>query len=249
MPRRAPDWVDPDARPADYWNPADPVAAITGNITGQLRREMVRDIVSGLAPEGIGPLHESFLADVLPPAQRWHLGARHPAWMGGEYLPPYLPGEVEIARIVLRSSTQDVIAVRARRRGGRILYRVVDEYGDELGGLVWRPKSSRRPLTFAQLVALIDGLAYAGEDDVRGTFPDRLRARGCDHLELGAAFVRVESPFYRDLEAWYVRDGARWAAARRRGVPVGAEHAEPWDELADAHGDEPTEAGGDDGLA
>lgn len=39
-----------------------------------------------------------------------------PSWMGGEYLPDSEPGEVEIARIVLQSTTMDVFSIRARRR-------------------------------------------------------------------------------------------------------------------------------------
>ncbi len=42
---------DFDFRP-DYWEPAaDPITAITRNVKGQLRREMIADIVSGRAAE------------------------------------------------------------------------------------------------------------------------------------------------------------------------------------------------------
>ena len=51
----------------------------------------------------------------------------HPLYMGGNYLPNLRPGEVEIARIQIYSTTGDVAAVYARRVGPRIRYRVVDE--------------------------------------------------------------------------------------------------------------------------
>ena len=41
--------IDLDFRPASYWDAADPVVAITQNIKGQLRREMVRDFISAAA--------------------------------------------------------------------------------------------------------------------------------------------------------------------------------------------------------
>ena len=51
-------------------------------------------------------------------------------FMGGEYLPKLEKGEVEIARISLRSVTADQISARARRIGAQIEYAIVDEYGD-----------------------------------------------------------------------------------------------------------------------
>lgn len=38
-----------------------------------------------------------------------------PRWLGGEHLPPFERGEVEIVRVVLASTTRDVFRIRARR--------------------------------------------------------------------------------------------------------------------------------------
>jgi hypothetical protein len=48
--------------------------------------------------------------------------------LGGQFIPPYLTGEVEIARICLQSTTSDVISLRARPLPERIAYRIEDEY-------------------------------------------------------------------------------------------------------------------------
>ena len=78
-------------------------------------------------------------------------------FMGGEYLPDLLPDEVEIARATLKSTTMDVISVRARPTKHRIIYRIVDEYYDEnLFHYHLIQKTSIRPLTMRQLIALID---------------------------------------------------------------------------------------------
>jgi len=50
--------------------------------------------------------------------------------MGGEYLPPFLHDETEIARISLESTSADQITVRAQRLPDGIAYRIVDEYED-----------------------------------------------------------------------------------------------------------------------
>jgi hypothetical protein len=62
--------------------------------------------------------------------------------MGGEYLPNYRRREVEIVRIELKSTTSDVISLRARSSGSRIKYRLIDE-SDSGYGLP--QQSSKRP--------------------------------------------------------------------------------------------------------
>ena len=125
--------------------------------------------------------------DPAGPAQADHLakGELPPSWMDGEYLPDYLPGEVEIARIVLESVTQDVVSIRARRRGSvrRIVYRVVDQFGSEFD---FSPRSSRRPLSHGRLARLIDtlrnitnpveGLGYTVESRLYRTIGEHFRA-------------------------------------------------------------------------
>lgn len=48
--------------------------------------------------------------------------------VGRDYLPDLRRGEVEVASITIKSTTQDVTRLCARRGKSRILYRVMDEY-------------------------------------------------------------------------------------------------------------------------
>jgi hypothetical protein len=202
-------------RPASYWEHDDALAAIRSGIKGQNRRRMVTDAVTG----GIDP---GLLEDALDKGTRDRLGALHPSWMGGEYLPGYLPGEVEIARIVLASVMQDVISFRARRRrrggGLRILYRVVDEYL-EPGDLLWtcRPASSRLPLTLGHMIRLIDGARRPAWEYGEGGLTDAIRdsQEGGDSEDI-ACFVSVESDFYPGLGAWYDARAEEWLVRKRR---------------------------------
>ena len=84
---------------------------------------MVRALV-----EAGSPVPDGLDAAVLDKAMREAWGAIHPSHLGGEFLPRLRKGEVEIARISLRSVTADQISLRARRLVGRIGYRIVDEY-------------------------------------------------------------------------------------------------------------------------
>lgn len=215
--------IDLQFRPESYWDHADPLSAILSGIKGQNRRQMVRDFVTGETPAWLGEIDSALVAQSLDQPTRTRLGASHPSWMGGEYLPDYLTGEVEIARIVLASVTQDVISIRARRRRGgrRILYRITDEY-QEPGGEAWicRPASSVRPLTLGQLVQLID---HAGHEDFnpRGeSLTDHLREmqEGCDPSDLGD-FVTVDSDLYPGLSEYYAWKSRRWVEAHSEEPP------------------------------
>jgi hypothetical protein len=141
--------------------------------------------------------------DELDPRDRAAHGAVHPSRIGGEYLPNCLPGEVEIARIVLASVTQDVVGIRARRRGQdrRIQYRVLDEYGSEFQ---FSPRSSRRPITQEELVRLIDTLQDAdAAAEGRSFIANVLHYNAGSPLERLAGFVTVESLFHSGLGAHF----------------------------------------------
>lgn len=239
-------------RPASYWEAGDALTALLVNVKATRRREMIRDFTTGQTAARITALVEageftgdeeealraalaeidpSLLEAALSHDDRTSLGGIHPSFMGGEYLPDYLPGEVEIARIQLKSTTWDVVSVRARRTPKRISYRVVDEYGAEF---LWKPSHSRRPLSLGEMFRLIDGLRYVDSDDhwyehgflaaLRGEVPKTIED---DWIAVMADFVTVESDFYPTLGDWYVDEATEWAnrmVSLRRGdtLPQGS---------------------------
>ena len=208
MPRRRYDvtpvpGIDLDAAPASYWDDASPLDAIVRNITGQNRRALVRDLAGGGPLGALGPVEEGLLADTLHEDDRLALGRLQPSFLGGEYLPDYATGEAEIARIVLDSVTQDVIAVRARRArvGGRLRYRVVDEYGATFDLQV---RSSERPLTLRQLVQLIETATSDELGFLSLPMPYTWLEWQAQNGEVpDPSFVRVESTVYPQLETYY----------------------------------------------
>ena len=117
---------------------------------------MIRDFWQAGA---IDELDQGLLVDCLSNEDRSGLGKIHPSFMGGEYLPDYAEGELEIARIELESTTTDVISIRAKKDGERIAYSIVDEYETEFDV---SPKNSEKPLTPADLISLIDGGSEEG---------------------------------------------------------------------------------------
>ena len=139
--------IDLSYRPSSYFWAKEHGIALLSDIKGAQRRKLyeiaLETDTDDLVPPGL-------LQHALSHEDRQAQGRLHPTFMGGEYLPNCRPKEVEIARITIASTTQDVICVYARPVGQRIHYRVVDEYcGDTLQGRGHR--TSGQPLTLKQL--------------------------------------------------------------------------------------------------
>jgi hypothetical protein len=205
--------IDFDYAPTDYRDVPSPVSALLLNVKGDLRRRLLRDLLTGAGTPGVDP---SLWSESTPDIARGLLGRVHPQWMGGEHLPDYLAQETEIARITLANVTRDVISVRARHRSGRYRYRVVDEYGAR-----WRLllHSSVRPLPLRSMLLLIDTACLI---DARWPdLTDELRdAHGGEPAE-AAAFVEVTSDFYPHMERHYAAKANAWLERRVRNLVTG----------------------------
>ncbi|MBW0000906.1 MAG: hypothetical protein JO015_17560 [Verrucomicrobia bacterium] len=224
--------IDYSFRPASYWAPpSDPLNAALRNVQGRNRREMIR----AYHAEGrLDQLDPTLLADELGEEDRDGLGRIHPTFMGGEYLPRYRRREVEIARIELASTTGDVISIRARPAGSRILYRVSDEYETEYE---LPQKGSRRPFSLSEFIRFLDDVEQGGADPEWRRLGFVLSFNLCN-LDCGSDleglrdFTRVDSDIYPELgchygqvcEEWYL--GACEALARDREEDAGS-GAEP----------------------
>jgi hypothetical protein len=134
-------------QPTSYFWASDHHIPLLSDIKGAERRKLCEQALE----LGQSALDPDLLQHALGDEHREALGRIHPNFMGGEYLPSTRGREVEIARITIASTTQDVTSVYARQVGQRIHYRVVDEYnGDTVEGKGTR--TSNRPLTLEQLV-------------------------------------------------------------------------------------------------
>ncbi len=192
-----------DFRPLSYWGIDERNRHLGASVKGELRRQVAKE----LAARGI--LDPVISQESLALEERDAAGRVHPWFMGGEYLPDSLPSEVEIARVTLNSTLLDVISVRARRTGKRIAYRIVDEHEDLTDDYRVVPKTSSRPLTFAQLVRMID---RAQEYGLVGTARYFNYYWGDADPEQLYDFATVSSEFYDELGSWYHEANEQWLA-------------------------------------
>lgn len=168
--------IDGSYRPNDYFWAYDRGIRLASNIKGAERKALYERLLK----EGdSGACDEIFMQPSLTVEQR-RMANTHPAFMGGEYLPDCNLNEVEIARITIASTTQDVTCVYAKRVSGGIEYRVVDEYE----GMTLDDESTRRttvPLTLSELVQFFmaswDLRAVLDANFVENSYP-RSYARG-----------------------------------------------------------------------
>ena len=164
--------------------------------------------------------------DELNQESRERLGRIHPSFMGGEYLPGYRANEVELVRMEFRSTTADVVSIRARpvgRKNVKIEYRVVDEY---LSDFTFRPHRSSEPLTLGQIVHSLDNVKHT--EDVGDLSIDEVWLRhgwvlSCIECNRACSddgdsvphrnFMSITSDVYPDLIRHYEKLINRWVEA------------------------------------
>ena len=188
---------DLDFRPRSYWGPQDLQTHYGARVKGELRRQ------AALSDLDVGTPNTAILQSALSEDERRAAGAVHPWFMGGEDLPDLLTNEVEIARVTMKSTTLDIVSIRARNTRTRIVYRIVDEYMDEDGDqyqLV--PKTSKLPLSMAQVIKLID-MSNLIDD------PREMNYECCSAEEI-YDFCTVSSSFYPELAPWIDESNREW---------------------------------------
>lgn len=180
--------IDLDFRPAGYFRPQALENYRLAQVkNSQVRAHLRRLLASERHDEVARILREAGVSDQDCRA----LERIHPLYMGGNYLPNPRPGEVEIARIQIYSTTGDVAAVYARRVGRRIRYRVVDEYAGE----TLEAKATRDSMKPLALRALHDFLTSVW--GLHGI----LEANFEGDVEGMLGFFVAESDFYPQLDA------------------------------------------------
>jgi len=191
--------IDLNYRPAGYFWPLALATHLLATVKGAERRKYIQSLIDA---KRLDVLEDLVAHSSLDPEVRAFTGRIHPRLMGGEYLPNLVSGEVEIARVTLASTTQDVVSIRARKGKNRIRYRVVDEYeGETLSEFTQR--TSVHPLTLGQLVAFLDR-AWSVREVVT------MNELECDVDEM-RDFVSVSSPFYPHLATHYDQRFVEWA--------------------------------------
>ncbi len=182
--------IDLDFRPRGYSWPLGMGVSPHAFIKGAERRAIVEQMYAAGREGEISP---ELMDPVLSDAARKALGSIHPSFMGGEYLPSLEKDEVEVARISIASTTQDVTCVYARREGEEIYYRVVDEYeGSSLDGPA--EKQSMQPLTLKELADF-----FLESWDLRGVLEGNFGDYGMPEDEVRGFVTEASSLYYPEF--------------------------------------------------
>jgi len=205
---------DLEFRPKTYGDLRDVLTFVEARITGKERKEFIK---KALQEERSVP--EELLNSSLDTNLRSIIGSKHPSYMGGEFLPKLGDADVIIASINQKSITADVIVVIARLTDKRIEYRVEDEYLDSYPEgrehFKVQPKFSNEPLSFKELIGLIDNAEENG-----GLVE---HAKNCNYdpdmgyeLEDFYDFATARSAFYPQLEDWYDEVNEEWLEEKKK---------------------------------
>lgn len=180
--------IDWQYRPTSYFWAKGYGIGLTSDIKGVERRRLYEEAIENGSE--IDPMISSAELDAVSTAS---LGQLHPWFLGGEYLPNARRNEVEIARIVIASTTQDVTSIYARPIGKRIAYRIVDEYGGEtISGRSAR--TSIRPLSLEALVEF-----FINGWELLTCLDANFESRGYDRAQVHDFIVEASSSFYPEF--------------------------------------------------
>ena len=147
--------VDLSFRPSSRLFPLTAEKLLLSRVKGTQRRE---SLTAAIEQDRLSDLNPFFTQTSLSAEDRRARAAIHPSFMGGEYLPDFEEGELEMARLSLRSVTADVISIRLRRTEVGFVYRIVDEYMDQdPNGLLDEPTTIivDQPLTMKDFGAFV----------------------------------------------------------------------------------------------
>ena len=182
------DDIDLNFLPDTYFRPQKLERYLLSKVRGAVVRKKLR----ALFDEGRhAEVRKLLITEALSANDRKVLESFHPMFMGGNYLPDTEDGEVEIARISIKSTTFDVTCVYARPVEGAIHFRVVDEYG---GDTLQHPAEAQtdKPMTLGEFAdfflrawPLIDLLDMYFENDQSGALD----------------FFSADSEFYPDFDS------------------------------------------------
>lgn len=196
-------------RPKSYFETHDPLQRLRRSIKGETRRELLEQVIENFDNRA----EDILFLETLSETDRAIMGRIHPRFMGGEYLPNCTPTQVEIARIVLESTTQDVLSLRAEKSNGTISYYLVDEYEFEYS---LSPSCSDEPLTFGELIELFESVRDLtnGRESIPSMFREFFEINdSASSVEIHqlSLFVDFQSEFYPELSAFYRDEAHAWA--------------------------------------
>jgi hypothetical protein len=189
-------------RPDTYWPDSLTPDQLLMRIRGKERQDIARSLFE---QQGFTALSQFLVREGLDEPDRTAWGRQGPWCMGGEYLPELFEGEVEIARISMKSTTSDQISVRALREGDQIRYRIVGEYEDDGMSYILPFETSDLPLTMSELLEFIDGAKQDGDCYPGGIFTSSwsmLTEFGTDPEEI-INFLSPSSAFYPSINECY----------------------------------------------
>ena len=212
--------IDLAYRPESYFWAYDNNIKLASDIKGAERKAMYERAIHS----GDTELANAIISvPELTHEERKAQSSIHPGWMGGEYLPSRGLEEVEIARITIASTTQDVTCVYAKRGKSRIYYRVVDEY--EGMTLDERSRTSVKPLTLNELFNF-----FIKGWDLFCCLEANFGHHGYPRDEVQGFIVDASSSFYAEFGDLVTQKIDAWIDQRKQERGLNEQETDDWDE-------------------
>lgn len=200
-------------RPVDYFRDLTFEEKASTKIYGEIRQAAAVNKIKTkyYPPELVGRKFHTYLKE--------DEGRKHPWLLGGEELPDLYDNEIEICRIVIKSSTLDIISLRAQKIENELHFRIVDEH--EINDYQLPYKISKSPLSMKEIVSNLDECIINQSTDykeglVKSIFCEQIN--DFDTFEEASKFISVHSIFYHQLENYYEEMKLNWYIQERKEI-------------------------------
>ena len=193
---------DMDFRPISYWGLNTLSIHLLSSIKKEETRQRIKDFINNYGEHKL--TNENFTKNKLNEEERIIIKKLEVHYSTEEYSSDKNDEiNVEIARLTMKSTLGDYISFRAKKNNNKITYSIVDEYE---GIFEHSIKSSKRPLTFKEIIKLIDESTSDSYMDYNYVYGGARQSNYDDNdydPEEYWDFETIDSNYYNQLYEWY----------------------------------------------
>ena len=205
---------DMDYRPISYWGLNALTIHLLSSIKSKNKRDSIKDFINKYGENKL--INEKFTKNKLHETERETIKKFKKHYYSDEFIPKKNNKlKVEIARLTMKSTLGDYISFVAQQNKENITYTIVDEYESNFHHTI---KSSQRPLTFREIIKLIDESTSDAYMDYNNVYGGARQSNYDDNdydPEEFWDFEIIDSTHYNRLYDWYILQNYIWLIERK----------------------------------
>ena len=205
---------DMEFRPVSYWGLNTLSVHLLSSIKKEETRQRIKEFINNYGEQKL--TNENFTKNKLNEEERVIIKRIEPHYSIEENTDNKNDEiNVEIARLTMKSTLGDYISFRAKKNNNKITYSILDEYQGIFNLSI---KSSKRPLSFKEIIKLIDESTSDSYMDYNYVYGGARQSNYDDNdydPEEYWDFETIDSNYYNQLYEWYNIQNWIWLIKRK----------------------------------